>query len=72
VDSKNSGIALMVGGALLAFGSFLAWGTRAFGIGVTGMDGGDGWFTLIAGVIVLAAGYMNLQPPRPTRPGWRG
>jgi hypothetical protein len=56
VDSKNAGIAVMVGGALLAFGSFLAWGT-VLGIGVTGMDGGDGWFTLIAGVIVLAAGY---------------
>lgn len=58
MDSKNSGIALMAGGALLAFGSFLVWGS-AFGVGVTGMDGGDGWFTLITGVVVLALGYMT-------------
>jgi len=55
--NKNSAMALMVGGALLAIGSFLAWGS-AFGISVSGMDGGDGWFTLLAGVALLALGYM--------------
>ena len=47
----------MAGGALLAIGSFLAWGS-AFGISVTGIDGGDGWYTLIAGVVLAAVGYM--------------
>jgi hypothetical protein len=56
VENKSAGIALMLGSALLAFGSFLAWGTVP-GIGVTGLDGGDGWFTLVAGVIVLGVGY---------------
>jgi hypothetical protein len=58
VNRTNSAIALMAGGALLAIGSFLAWGTF-LGISVTGMDGGDGWFTLIAGVAVAALGYLT-------------
>jgi hypothetical protein len=60
VDSKNSGVALMAGGALLAVGSFLEWGS-VFGVGVTGMDGGDGWFTLIAGAVVVALGFMTFS-----------
>jgi hypothetical protein len=43
---------------LLAFGSFLAWATVP-GVSVTGMDGGDGWFTLLAGVALLALGYLS-------------
>ncbi|MEX2322270.1 MAG: hypothetical protein WEA29_00630 [Acidimicrobiia bacterium] len=58
MDSKNSSMMLMVGGALLAIGSFMAWAT-AFGISVSGMDGGDGWFTLLAGVALLALGFMS-------------
>lgn len=67
MDSKNSGIAMMAGGALLAIGSFLEWGS-VFGIGVTGMDGGDGWFTLIAGAVVVALGYMTFSGK--TYPSW--
>ena len=54
--------ALMItgGGAALAIGSFLAWGT-VFGISVNGIDGGDGWMTLIGGAVVAAYGFMAYQ-----------
>lgn len=58
MNSKNAGIAMMVGGALLAIGSFLAWAT-VLGIDVTGMDGGDGWFTLISGLALAVLGYFT-------------
>jgi hypothetical protein len=53
----------IAGGALLAIGSFLPWGEttfgEAFGGGAytsTGVDGSDGWITLLAGAVVLLAG----------------
>ncbi len=52
-------ILAIVGGALLAIGSFLTW-ARVSGGGTsesaTGMDGSDGWITLVAGAIVLGVG----------------
>lgn len=47
------------GGLLLAIGSFLTWaevsggGTRG---SATGVDGSDGWITLVAGAVVFAVG----------------
>ena len=58
----------MAGGAALAIGSFLAWGT-AFGIGVSGIDGGDGWMTLIGGAVVAVVGFMEYQG-NSRLPGW--
>jgi hypothetical protein len=58
VSGKTAGIAMMVGGALLAVGSFLAWVT----VGPesqSGMDGGDGWFTLVAGATFALLGYFT-------------
>ena len=72
--AKQGPMLMMVGGALLAIGSFLAWGT-AFGIGVSGMDaGGDGWFTLIGGLAVAAAGYAAFSGAfaLPKWVGWAG
>ena len=68
-EVKNQS-ALMItgGGAALAIGSFLAWGT-AFGISVNGMDGGDGWITLIGGAVVAAYGFLAYQG-KSTLPKW--
>jgi hypothetical protein len=48
----------MAGGVLLALGSFLAWAT-AMGDSVTGMDGGNGWFTLVAGAALVVFGVLT-------------
>jgi hypothetical protein len=49
----------IAGGVLLVIGSFLTW-AKVSGGGTsgsaTGMDGSDGWVTLVAGAIVLAVG----------------
>ena len=57
MDKKQASLLTIVGGAGLAIGSFLAWG-EVLGITASGMDGGDGWFTLIAGIVLVAVGYM--------------
>jgi len=57
MDKKQAAGLTILGGAGLAIGSFLAWG-EILGITASGMDGGDGWFTLIAGVVLIAVGYM--------------
>jgi hypothetical protein len=58
VASKNAGIAMIVGGALLAVGSFLAWVTVG-SASQSGIDGGDGWFTLVAGAAFALLGYLT-------------
>jgi hypothetical protein len=64
------GILALVGGALLAIGSFLDW-AEVSGTGTsvtaTGIDGTDGWITLGAGVLALAAGSAIVR-----RTGGRG
>ena len=62
---------LVVAGALFAVGSFLDWATLG-PIGVTGIDGGDGWFTLIAGAALLAIGLMAFQGSSMSVPSWVG
>ena len=57
MNGKTAGIAMMVGGALLAVGSFLAWVTVG-PASQSGMDGGDGWFTLVAGATFALLGYF--------------
>ena len=54
-----AGILAVLGGALLAIGSFLAWAEVSGGgtsVTANGVDGTDGWITLVAGVLVLLAG----------------
>ncbi|MEE8497052.1 MAG: hypothetical protein V3S62_00790 [Acidimicrobiia bacterium] len=57
---NQSALMITGGGAALAIGSFLAWGT-VFGISVNGIDGGDGWMTLFGGAVVAGYGFMAYQ-----------
>ena len=58
MTKKNAAITTIVGGLLLVVGSFLPWFTLG-GSSVNGFDGGDAYFTLIAGAIIAALGYMT-------------
>ncbi len=55
----------IVGGALLAVGSFLEWAKVSGGgvdsVTAKGVDGSDGYVTLIAGVVAIAAGVISLR-----------
>lgn len=75
MDKKQASYLTMGGGAALIIGSFLSWATDSLGLGlsVSGMDGGDGWFTLIGGAILAAAGYMAFAGKAfPVWVGWVG
>lgn len=50
---NKSAFMIMGGGAALAIGSFLTWASLG-PFSATGIDGGDGWFTLIGGAVVAA------------------
>lgn len=65
---NQSALMIAGGGAALAVGSFLAWGT-VLGISVNGIDGGDGWITLVGGAVVAAYGFLAYQG-RSTLPKW--
>jgi hypothetical protein len=59
-----AGILAIGGGVLLALGSFLAWAEVSGGgtsVTASGIDGSDGWITLICGLLVLFAGVMLLR-----------
>ncbi len=52
------------GGVLLAIGSFLAWAEVSGGgtsVTASGVDGSDGWVTLVCGALVLLAGITFLR-----------
>jgi hypothetical protein len=61
-------ILAIAGGALLAVGSFLAWATVSGGgtsVTAKGVDGSDGYVTLVAGIIALGVGVaMTKQSKR--------
>lgn len=65
-SSPLAAILAIAGGGLLAIGSFLTW-AEVTGGGTTetasGMDGSDGWITLAAGAVVLAAGIVFTRGP---------
>jgi hypothetical protein len=57
----------IVGGALLAVGSFLSWAeVSGGGVSVTakGIDGSDGYLTLAAGAVVILVGLAGLRMGR--------
>jgi hypothetical protein len=57
----------ILGGALLAIGSFLSWAEVSGGgtsVSAKGIDGTDGWVTLIAGLIAIAAGAAAMRGGR--------
>jgi hypothetical protein len=91
--ARTGAIVGIVGGVLLAVGSFMTWATasvnvdriaQAFGVdpsllqgavggietskSITGIEGGDGWITLVAGLIVLGGAALALAA-RKIRPG---
>ncbi len=58
---KNQNAMMMMGGgAALAVGSFLTWGSLG-SFSASGIEGGDGWFTLIGGAVVATYGLMAYQ-----------
>jgi len=75
MDKAQQGpLMTMIGGAAIALGSFLAWGS-VLGFSVSGMDaGGDGWFTLIGGAAVAIAGFAAYSGSFniPSWVGWAG
>lgn len=75
MDSTNgssrtslAGILAIVGGALVAVGSFLAWAEVSGGgtsVSAKGVDGSDGYITLAAGIVALLVGIaMTRQAKR--------
>lgn len=64
-SGRNLAVVLLLAGAGMALGSFLPWVkvTAPF-IGTltkSGIEGGDGWFTLVAGGVVAFAGFTLLN-----------
>jgi hypothetical protein len=60
-------ILAIAGGALLVIGSFLSWAEISGGgqsQSVTGIDATDGWVTLVAGLVAIAAGIAALRQAR--------
>ena len=57
----------VVGGALLVIGSFLSWAEVSGGgvsVSAKGIDGSDGYITVVAGLVALAVGVAALRMPR--------
>jgi hypothetical protein len=62
-----AGILGVVGGALLALGSFLTWAEVSGGgttVTAKGVDGSDGYITLVAGLVAVVAGIMMARGSR--------
>jgi hypothetical protein len=60
-------ILAIVGGALLAIGSFLSWATVSGAgteVSASGMDGSDGVVTLVAGILALVCGLLAMRAGR--------
>ena len=65
--APTAGIVAIVGGVLLALGSFLPWAeVSGSGASVTakGLDGSDGYITLAAGLVAVVAGLVMLRGMR--------
>jgi hypothetical protein len=59
--TRTSGVLGVLGGALMALGSFLAWAEVSGGgtsVSARGVDGSDGYVTLVAGLVAVVAGIV--------------
>jgi hypothetical protein len=59
--TRTSGILGVLGGALMALGSFLAWAEVSGGgtsVSARGVDGSDGYVTLVMGLVAVVAGIV--------------
>lgn len=64
MNERSAAIVVMIGGGLIALGSFLPWITVRTGFGSlsrSGLEGGDGILTLILGLGLVVAGYLLLN-----------
>ena len=62
-----AGVLAIVGGALMAVGSFLAWAEVSGGgtsVTAKGVDGSDGYITLGAGLVAVVAGIVMAMETR--------
>jgi len=62
-----AGILGLAGGALMALGSFLAWAEVSGGgtsVTAKGVDGSDGYITLVAGLVAVVAGVVIARGTR--------
>jgi hypothetical protein len=62
-----AGILGVIGGVLLALGSFLAWAEVSGGgtsVTAKGIDGSDGYITLVAGLVAVVAGILMARGTR--------
>ena len=67
MNERQAARLTILGGAALAVGSFLPW-VQSGGETASGISGGDGWVTLVAGVVLAATPYLASQA-RPV-PWW--
>lgn len=61
------GVLLLIGGALSAIGSFLTWADVTVAdvtASAKGVDGSDGYLTLIGGIVLIGTGIAALRSPR--------
>jgi hypothetical protein len=59
--TRTPGVLGVLGGALMALGSFLAWAEVSGGgtsVSARGVDGSDGYVTLVAGLVAVVAGIV--------------
>jgi len=68
--NQRAGGLMMLGGLLLAVGSALPWLTvdGLPELDTSGLEGGDGWITLVAGVVLVGLGYQAYR--RASYPKW--
>ncbi len=58
---------MIVGGSLAGLGSFLAWAKLEAGpdsATAKGVDGSDGYVTLVAGLVIVVCGLVSVARPR--------
>lgn len=65
MNQRTAAIVVMVGGAVVAIGSFLPWASIATGLGSASIDGitGDGKITVVLGGVIALLGLLAIERP---------